>query len=64
MITICVALQAELPDGIKGDFNVIYTGVGKIQAPTRLAKHLADQNKPNRNLELWNSRLSKNQRIT
>ena len=39
MITICVALQAELPDGIKGDFNVIYTGVGKIQVPTRLAKH-------------------------
>ena len=51
MITICVALQAELPDGIKGDFNVIYTGVGKIQAATRLAKHLCSINKPT---EIWN----------
>ena len=51
MITICVALEAELPDGIKGDFNIIYTGVGKLQAATRLAKHLCSINKP---MEIWN----------
>ena len=51
MITICVALEAELPKAPQGDFQIIYTGVGKVQAATRLAKHLCSINKP---MEIWN----------
>ena len=40
MITICVALEAELPDFKMEEYKVIYTGVGKVQAATALAKHL------------------------
>ena len=45
MITLCVALQAELPEPPKG-FNIIYTGVGKVQAATALSKHLCQFYKP------------------
>ena len=45
MITICVALEAELPEPPK-DFNIVYTGVGKVQATTALAKHLCQFYKP------------------
>ena len=31
MITICVALEAELPDFKMANYKVIYTGVGKVQ---------------------------------
>ena len=46
MITLCVALEAELPEPPKGDYSVIYTGVGKVQAATQLAKHLCQFHKP------------------
>lgn len=46
MITICVALEAELPIAPKGDFTILYTGVGKVQAATALAKHLCQFHKP------------------
>ena len=45
MITLCVALRSELPDPPKG-FNIVYTGVGKVQAATALAKHLCQFYKP------------------
>ena len=51
MITICVALEQELPKAPEGDFQILYTGVGKVQATTRLAKHLCHINKPT---EIWN----------
>ena len=51
MITICVALEAELPVAPKGDFTILYTGVGKVQAATALAKHLCHFHKPD---EIWN----------
>ena len=51
MITICVALEAELPVAPKGDFTILYTGVGKVQAATALAKHLCQFHKPD---EIWN----------
>lgn len=57
MITICVALEAELPDFKMANYKVIYTGVGKVQAATALAKHLVSLHlQANRDLELWNSR--------
>ena len=40
MITICVALEAELPDFKMEEYKVIYTGVGKVQAATALALSL------------------------
>ena len=46
MITLCVALQAELPEPPNG-FNIVYTGVGKVQAATALAKSLNNYYKPN-----------------
>lgn len=51
MITICVALEAELPESPGGEFQVLYTGVGKVQAATTLCKHLCHINKPT---EIWN----------
>ena len=45
MITLCVALEAELPEPPTG-FNIVYTGVGKVQAATALAKHLCQFYKP------------------
>ena len=51
MITICVALEAELSVAPKGDFTILYTGVGKVQAATALAKHLCQFHKPD---EIWN----------
>ena len=51
MITICVALEQELTKAPEGDFQILYTGVGKVQAATRLAKHLCHINKP---IEIWN----------
>lgn len=44
-ITLCVALQAELPEPPSGS-NVIYTGVGKVQAAVALARKLCNFNKP------------------
>ena len=46
MITICVALEAELPKPPEGDFQILYTGVGKVQAATTLCKHLCAFHKP------------------
>ena len=46
MITICVALEQELPQAPQGDFHVLYTGVGKVQAATTLCKHLCSFHKP------------------
>jgi len=51
MITICVALEAELPDFKMNGYTVIYTGVGKVQAATTLAKSLCHFHKP---VEIWN----------
>jgi|TARA_B100001094_G_scaffold42811_1_gene37595 adenosylhomocysteine nucleosidase len=51
MITICVALEAELPDFKMNGYTVIYTGVGKVQAATALAKSLCHVYKP---VEIWN----------
>jgi len=51
MIIICVALEAELPDFKMNGYTVIYTGVGKIQAATALAKSLCHFHKP---IEIWN----------
>ena len=51
MITICVALEAELPQAPQGEYSIIYTGVGKVQAATALAKHLCQFHKPD---EIWN----------
>ena len=51
MITICVALEAELPVAPPGDFQILYTGVGKVQAATTLCKHLCAFHKPD---EIWN----------
>ena len=51
MITICVALEAELPDFKMNGYTVIYTGVGKVQAATALAKSLCHFHKP---IEIWN----------
>jgi len=51
MITICVALEAELPQVPQGDYSVIYTGVGKVQAATTLTRHLCQYYKPD---EIWN----------
>tara|TARA_B100001094_G_scaffold331898_1_gene401828 strand:+ start:2170 stop:2727 length:558 start_codon:yes stop_codon:yes gene_type:complete len=45
MITLCVALHAELPNPPEG-FNIVYTGVGKVQAATALAKSLCHFHKP------------------
>jgi len=45
MITLCVALRAELPEPPTG-FNIVYTGVGKVQAATALAKSLCHFHKP------------------
>ena len=50
MITICVALEAELPKAPEGDFQILYTGVGKVQAATTLCKHLCAFHKPD---EIW-----------
>ena len=44
MITICVALEAELPESPGGEFTILYTGVGKVQAATTLCKHLCHIN--------------------
>ena len=53
MIIICVALEAELPDFRMEGYRVLYTGVGKVQAATALAKHLCQSAlyKPH---EIWN----------
>ena len=51
MITICVALEQELPESPGGEFQILYTGVGKVQAATTLCKHLCHINKP---IEIWN----------
>ena len=51
MITICVALEQELPESPGGEFTILYTGVGKVQAATTLCKHLCHINKPT---EIWN----------
>ena len=53
MITICVALEVELPDFRMAEYKVIYTGVGKVQATTALCKHLCHSAlyKPD---EIWN----------
>ena len=53
MITICVALEAELPDFKMANYKVIYTGVGKVQAATTLAKHLC-QSALYKPTEIWN----------
>jgi len=45
MITLCVALKDELPEPPRG-VDIVYTGVGKVQAATALAKHLCKANKP------------------
>lgn len=50
MITLCVALEQELPDPPKG-FNILYTGVGKVQAAVALAKHLTVGYRP---MQVWN----------
>jgi len=51
MITICVALEEELPQAPEGDFQILYTGVGKVQAATTLCKHLCSFHKPD---QIWN----------
>ena len=51
MITICVALEQELPTSPGGEFQILYTGVGKIQAAVTLCKHLCSFHKPD---EIWN----------
>ena len=51
MITICVALEQELPQAPEGDFEIVYTGVGKVKAATALCKHLCAFHKPD---EIWN----------
>ena len=44
-ILLVVALEAELPDPPK-DANIIYTGVGKVQAATKLSQALCKSTKP------------------
>ena len=53
MIIICVALEAELPQFKMEGYRVLYTGVGKVQAATALAKQLCQSTlyKP---YEIWN----------
>ena len=51
MITICVALEQELPQAPEGDFQIVYTGVGKVKAATALCQHLCAFHKPD---EIWN----------
>lgn len=53
MITICIALEAELPDFRMEGYRVLYTGVGKVQAATALAKHLC-QSALYKPTEIWN----------
>lgn len=53
MIVICVALEAELPDFRMEGYKVLYTGVGKVQAATALAKHLC-QSALYKPTEIWN----------
>jgi len=45
MITVCVALKDELPAAPEG-VDILYTGVGKVQAATALARHLCKAHKP------------------
>lgn len=48
MILLCVALEAELPHNkLPHASPVIYTGVGKVQAATKLAQALCKATKPN-----------------
>ena len=49
MKLLCVAVQEELPEAVKG-YHVVYTGVGKVQAAFALQRAIHQM----RPIEVWN----------